>query len=125
MENQTKYCKLDWIKCAVKMYICPPDTMSKNIKKLDITNPDVDISELGGGAFDQPISIKIGSKYYWTFIIWLNSDSPKSSAIHEISHTVTHILQYNDINDDEVRAYLMGYLYDELVENKKKKKYNK
>ena len=37
------------------------------------------------------------------------------ALIHELSHVCTHLMIDHEINDDECRAYLLEYLFNEIV----------
>lgn len=54
--------------------------------------------------------------------IYLNSDNLNLGVfIHEIVHAVSYIMQHHDIQDQQSRAYLTQYIFEEFMKFIKKK----
>ena len=56
--------------------------------------------------------------YFGEAVIYADEPMKKSVLVHELLHVVLQLLRHRDVEetDDEVRCYLMGYLYEEVVE---------
>lgn len=53
-------------------------------------------------------------------IIYAPKPITLATLVHEISHAVDYIFHITECNDDELRAYLCGYLFTELAAKDKR-----
>lgn len=85
-------------------FIITPD-ISKEFKRIARSKKDFDTTfegEAGGLAF---------SYYFHEYFILLRDDTVMHSYIaHEIYHIVEKMTKDREINDEEAKAYLIGYI---------------
>jgi len=48
--------------------------------------------------------------------IWLSDDADESTVLHESSHVVTNMMEFLDCESDEVRSYVLEFVYGKLIQ---------
>lgn len=105
------------------------DELSKLLERQYKYNEPVSINGFGGLSFDmERIEVsadeKIGDTVYIVFVIWLRrynwTIDDMATLIHEISHTIDKMFDYNNIplskDTGEFRAVLAGDIYGKIAQ---------
>lgn len=93
---------------ATYIYVCyGNEEYLKVSKKLGYKDPH----KLGAG-------LTIDFNTYQIIVIADNFNEKlyaKSTMLHELSHSTSFIMEYNNISDDEFRSCLIAYLYENVM----------
>lgn len=98
------------------IYVCyGNDDYQKIQKKLNI----VQKQELLSNGYASEITYR-DSKTLNCYLVGINNNAKniyhlKSTIVHELSHIVSYMMKWYNIEDDEFRSYLLAYLYEKTT----------
>lgn len=99
---------LDFLNAEIRLYCGQRKLMEEEAKNLGLPRLG---TELYGACYDRPIYIEKGKP---CFIMWVSRNNGQL-IIHEGSHLVDAIFDYTGMDDGELRANLMDYIYEKFV----------
>jgi len=69
-------------------------------------------NELEGTEYD--LDIKKYNGFSHGSLVWVEDKWDTNTIIHELTHLVDHVLEAMGVDDNETRAYCMGYLGEKI-----------
>jgi hypothetical protein len=95
---------------------CTHQQAEKLLKKIDYTGDSSVSNDTHGYTFKIDESSHAKGHNFW--VVWLKDGTKTSTLVHECTHLVIGIMNEKGIEDNETFAYLMGYYYKVLAEEK-------